>query len=211
METALKPRRPWVTLTLFCLTFAVIAWSQSNRPPSPFEVLDAVPTEGARPNYEAYYAFFDFFSLSKARPLALLSAWLLHGSWMHWAVNAFQLVVYGGLYERARGHTAPAVAFFVAHLSGSVLHLLFGNAGPAFGMSAGTWGLIGALSVDSFRSGHSKGQLALRSVLIVLAVAMWFESGAPPATERVHLGGLGMGGLAALTVTWMQKSKARST
>lgn len=202
MESPPNTRWPWLTLVIFGLTLAVIFWCESIRPPSPFELVDEVPSEGTQRGYDVYYAFFDSYSLSKAKPLGLFSAWLLHGSWMHWAINAFQLVVYGGLYERARGHAAFAAVFFLAHLSGSIMHLLFGNAGPALGMSAGTWGLIGALAVDTCRRGHSRVQLALRIALVAFAVAMWFESGARAQVDWVHLSGLATGGALAWAVSW---------
>lgn len=188
---------PGVTLLILLVTLCVHLWTESIRPESSVAFLEEVQSESTR----TYYAFFQRFSITPGNPLGLVSAWALHGDWVHWGLNAFQLVLYGGLYERERGHGPATLVFFAGHLAGSLMHLAFGSAGPAIGMSAGTWALIGAVLVDSVRRDLSTMQAALRVGLAALAAVMWFGFDAPDLLPPAHLGGIAMGGgIAALAI-----------
>lgn len=76
-----------------------------------------------------------------------LSAGLLHGSWLHVALNMLGLWTVGQWTEKAWGWWRQLVLFFVASVGGCLASLAWAEAPIVVGASAGIFGVAGALVV----------------------------------------------------------------
>ena len=88
---------------------------------------------------------------------------LLHGSWMHYSVNAVWLLAFGSALARRFG-TARFLAFFaITAAAGAAMHLLTnaGSQAPMIGASASISGAMAAAMRFAFQRGGPLG--ALRS------------------------------------------------
>jgi membrane associated rhomboid family serine protease len=127
----------------------------------------------------------------------LLTGPLLHGSELHFALNAFALLGLGRLTEALASRYHLAVAFLFSALSGSGLSLFLSPQNISVGSSGGLMGLVGFLIIlGYFRRKHLPtgfvSMLTLNVVLVVLiGVVAWSI-----VDNAAHLGGF-LGGLAS--------------
>ncbi|WP_181197134.1 rhomboid family intramembrane serine protease, partial [Enhygromyxa salina] len=77
----------------------------------------------------------------------VLSAGLLHGSWLHLVLNMMGLWVVGQWTEKAWGWWRQLLLFFVSSVGGCLASLAWAEAPLVVGASAGIFGVAGALVV----------------------------------------------------------------
>lgn len=77
----------------------------------------------------------------------VLTAGLLHGSWVHLLLNMVGLLAVGEWTERVWGWWRQLLLFFVASVGGCLASLAWAEAGMVVGASAGIFGIAGALVV----------------------------------------------------------------
>lgn len=147
----------------------------------------------------------------------VLSAGLLHGSWLHLGLNMLGLWVVGEWTEKAWGWWRQLILFVVASVGGCLASLAWAEAGLVVGASAGIFGLGGALVVA-----RAWGREELREALApvsarVLAfwLIFWLVVGAllplvlgiSVLAQAGHIGGLAFGSV--LGWAWSRPKKRR--
>lgn len=148
-----------------------------------------------------YVPFF-----SRVQPWRLLSAALVHGGFIHLALNMFSLYIVGNPVERALGAGRYLVLYAASAIGGSlfVLAWTFFSA-PTFvvatvGASGALFGLFAAVFVLQKSAGADT-----RAILVLLAVNLFYGFVVSNVSWQAHLGGLITGGI----VTWILVSLAR--
>ncbi len=130
----------------------------------------------------------------------LVTTGLLHGSWIHLALNIWSLWSVGEWAERTWGAARTAALFFGSSLAGCLGSLVWAEAPVVVGASAGVLGLAGALLV-----GRVLGDAATREKLAAVSpiglgvtLVVLFVVGAivPVIAQAGHVGGFALGCLA---------------
>jgi rhomboid protease GluP len=85
-------------------------------------------------------------ALLEAQPWRILTAALLHGSFLHLYMNGIALLALGTVLERLMGPARTLAVFLWSAAVGGVLSGLAHEAGYAVGASGGIFGLLGALA-----------------------------------------------------------------
>lgn len=125
---------------------------------------------------------------------------LLHGSWIHLALNIWSLWSVGEWAERTWGAGRTAALFFATSVAGGIGSLVWAEAPVVVGASAGILGLAGALLV-----GRLLGDAATREKLAAVSpiglgvtLVVLFVVGAivPVIAQAGHVGGFTLGCLA---------------
>jgi membrane associated rhomboid family serine protease len=140
----------------------------------------------------------------------VITAGLLHGSWLHLALNGWSLWVVGEWVEAAWGHLRAALLFAVSSVAGCLASAAWVEAPMVVGASAGIMGMAGALLV-----GRVLGRGALATKLrpvsagmlggcIVVLVALGFF--VEVIAQAGHLGGLVAG--SSLGLAWCGRGVA---
>ncbi|MEM9865018.1 MAG: rhomboid family intramembrane serine protease, partial [Myxococcota bacterium] len=80
----------------------------------------------------------------------LLSCSLLHGGFVHAAVNTYVLFVLGAFFERVTGSARVVTLFVLSALGGSLASATISEGGMSVGASGAVWGLLGAHAVLAF-------------------------------------------------------------
>ena len=134
----------------------------------------------------------------------LLSAALLHGSWIHLLLNMSALWSVGSWLERALGGIRATLVFAISALAASLASVAWCEAPLVVGASGGIFGMAGALLVIRWRGGHLADRVAAvspRSLAVMIALCLALGAVVPVIAQAGHIGGL-VGGLlvvAALT------------
>lgn len=122
---------------------------------------------------------------------------LLHGSWLHVALNTWSLWVVGEWAENAWGHARLLVLFAVSSAVGCLASVGWAEAPVVVGASAGVLGIAGALLVGRL---FGRGEVAQRLQPIsagVLGVTLMVLLGigfvVPIIAQAGHIGGLAVG------------------
>ncbi|MCA9707272.1 MAG: rhomboid family intramembrane serine protease [Myxococcales bacterium] len=134
----------------------------------------------------------------------VISAGLLHGSWLHLILNTWSLWVVGEWVEPTWGHARTAVLFALSSVCGCLASAAWVEASMVVGASAGIMGMAGALLVGRVLG---RGAVAKR----LRPVSAWILGGwlvvlvgvgavVPVVAQAGHLGGLATGAL--LGVSW---------
>lgn len=132
----------------------------------------------------------------------VISAGLLHGSWLHLVLNGWSLWVVGEWVEGTWGHARAAWLFSISSLTGCLASAAWVEAPMVVGASAGIMGMAGALLV-----GRVLGRGALRAKLEPLsagvlggwlAVLVGLGFFVDVIAQAGHLGGLVAGSLLGL-------------
>lgn len=137
----------------------------------------------------------------------LASAGLLHGSWLHLAVNGWALWIVGSWTERVWGPGRQLALFALASLGGCLASLAWAEAPIVVGASAGIFGVAGALvMVRAFGAKDQQKKVEPVSAKILGGqLVFWLVVGAllplfgvELLAQAGHLGGLVMGCLVGL-------------
>lgn len=132
----------------------------------------------------------------------VITAGVLHGSWLHLALNGWSTWIVGEWVESTWGHLRSAVLFVISSVAGCLASAAWVEAPVVVGASAGIMGMAGALLVARL-FGHG----AVRSKLRPLSASMLAASLAAMVglgffvdviAQAGHLGGLVAGALVGL-------------
>lgn len=164
--------------------------------------------DGAPPFYRTAFAvwrgdFRGFF-------LSILG----HAGFLHFAMNAVVILLYGAILEIRLGAVRLVVTFLVSGVMGNAFGILWSPAISSIGASGGAMGLVGGLFAFGIRSGRSPwdffGTAIARPLLVVVAImlALGFVPG-NILDNAAHLGGL-VGGFVYVFVFGMPGVTARA-
>lgn len=129
----------------------------------------------------------------------VITAGLLHGSWLHLALNAWSTWVIGEWVEPTWGHARTALLFLVSSTLGCLASAAWVEAPMVVGASAGIMGMAGALLVGRlFGRGAVSAKLrpisaGVLGVSVALMVGLGFV--VEVIAQAGHLGGLVAGAL----------------
>jgi membrane associated rhomboid family serine protease len=135
--------------------------------------------------------------LTIVEPWRMITAIFAHASIFHLAFNMFSLYIFGPVLERALGRARFSVLYLLAGFGGSVAVLLLAPSSNVLGASGAIFGLMGAFFVIQRSFGGTN-----RSLLVIIGLNLVFPfiiGG--NISWQAHLGGLIVGGLAALVYT----------
>jgi rhomboid protease GluP len=139
----------------------------------------------------------------------LLTAAFLHADPMHFAANAFVLLLAGMILERVVGHAWLAVLFFVSALTGSLASLAWNPIETiGIGSSGAIMGILAAAFVCSFHfhPGSEQTGLRLTAIQVLIPSLLPYFSGKSDVSidYAAHLGGALGGSVVALIIlmTW---------
>lgn len=144
----------------------------------------------------------------------LLSAALLHGSWVHLLLNMSALWSVGSWLERALGGIRALLVFGLSALTASLASVAWCEAPLVVGASGGIFGMAGALLVIRWRGDHLADRVVAvspHSLAVMIALCLALGAVVPVIAQAGHIGGL-LGGLlvvAALTsARWTRRLAA---
>jgi membrane associated rhomboid family serine protease len=128
----------------------------------------------------------------------LVTPLFVHGSLLHFGLNAYALYNLGGEVERFYGALRFLILFFYAGVAGSTASLWLSPA-ASIGASGAVFGLIGAEAVLLYRNRRLLGGRAragLRNIVVIIGLNLLIGfQGGLRIDNWAHLGGLA-GGLA---------------
>lgn len=123
----------------------------------------------------------------------LLTAGLVHGSWLHLLMNGVVLNDIGRLVESLFGARRFLVLLWVSVLGGSLVSFA-NNPHPSVGISGGLFGLVGAMLALGLR--HRRNltppvkRILLRAPIEVIVLNLALGLTLPIIDNSAHLGGL---------------------
>ncbi len=133
----------------------------------------------------------------------LLTVGLVHGSWLHLAMNGMVLNDVGRLVESLFGARRFLVLLWTSVLGGSLLSFA-NNPHPSVGISGGLFGLVGAMLALGLR--HRRNltppvkRILLRAPIEVIVLNLALGLALPIIDNSAHLGGLLTGFALALVL-----------
>jgi len=136
----------------------------------------------------------------------IVTAGFLHAGFLHIAINMFALYILGSLLEPGIGTPRFLAVYFVSLLAGSFGALLLDPNETTVGASGAIFGLMSAAFIVARHRGLE--QLASQIGFYVI-LNLVFTFGVPGISVGGHLGGLIGGGLAALLITFAERSASR--
>lgn len=150
------------------------------------------------------------FTAEAFGPLTLLTPFthmILHGSWMHLAINGFMLSAFGSGIERWLGSRRMLILFVFSGICGAAMHYLLNMASPfpMIGASGGISGLFaGALIMLNRGQREMGGRFGiLPFALLWIGMSIGFGMlGGPDGSSiawAAHVGGF-LGGFIALKI-----------
>lgn len=132
----------------------------------------------------------------------VITAGLLHGSWLHLILNTWSLWVVGEWTESTWGHARTGVLFVASSVAGCLASAAWVEAPMVVGASAGIMGMAGALLVGRVLArGAVAAKLRPLSAAVLgvwLAVLVGLGFFVDVIAQAGHLGGLVAGGLLGL-------------
>ncbi len=129
-----------------------------------------------------------------SEPWRLLSALLVHGGMLHFALNMFAVFIIGRSLEPMLGRARFLALYLLSGLGGSVAVALIAPLTPVVGASGAVFGLLGAILVIGRSAGAN-----MTGILIILGanLVIGFLPGFHIAWQA-HIGGALVGALVAL-------------
>jgi len=126
----------------------------------------------------------------------LVSHCFLHGNWLHLALNAYALFLFGPLLEHRLGTLRFVILYLVAGVAGGIAAMLApGPPGMTLvGGSGALFGMLGAILASNLRSGRNFMEVmrhpGTRTILILLAINLGLGFLLPMVSNSAHIGGL---------------------
>ncbi len=136
----------------------------------------------------------------------LVSPALVHGNFMHLAVNCYSLWNIAPALEGLTGSPRMLVTYFVAAIGGNVASYVL-SPHPSLGASGAVFGLGGALAMYFYRNKNVYGRRSdyvLKSLWQTLLINVLYGLTNPRIDNFGHLGGL-VGGAVRAVVTWTRQ------
>ena len=135
-------------------------------------------------------ANYEMFTVGLVEFWRLLTSGLLHGSFIHLAMNMLSLYYLGYYLEMELGSLKFAITLFGSVILGSLCSLAFGTNGVSVGLSGGLYGLMAIYIMIAYKSGNLRSNYNL-IYIIFLNVMISFMNG---VDLFAHLGGF-IGGI----------------
>lgn len=135
--------------------------------------------------------------LTEYQPWRMLTSLFVHspGTFLHILFNMYSLFIIGPILERAIGRLRFLALYLLSGVGGSVAVLFLTPDTPVLGASGAIFGLLGAFFIIQRRLGGNSLQIM---IIIGLNLAIGFII--PNVAWQAHVGGLVVGGLAALVL-----------
>lgn len=152
-------------------------------------------------SYTGQYALFGQigpFGVAKGETYRLLTSAFLHGDWLHVALNAYALWLFGPALEQAFGRSRFAALYLLSALGGSAASYAFSEPGSvSLGASGAIFGLIAATMVVGRRLRRDNtGLWALLAINLALGFLV------ANIDWRAHVGGLVTGAAVAAALAY---------
>ena len=125
----------------------------------------------------------------------LLTSAFQHFGPMHLVLNMYMLWLLGIGIERSVGHARYLAMYLVSALGGSVAVMFFSQNALTAGASGAIFGLMGAYAIVAMTM-----RVDVRGIGILLVLNVGVSFIVPGISLAAHLGGLGVGALAALAL-----------
>jgi membrane associated rhomboid family serine protease len=171
--------KPVVTISIIALTVLVYLIQQAD---------STVLYRFALVGY-AQYPNGTWMGVANGEWYRLVTVGLLHGSWLHIALNMYALWVLGPPIEAAFGRSRYLTIYVASLLGGSTASLLFNSPRvPAIGASGAIFGLFGATFIANKRLGRP-----VTGVYAIIAINLALGFMVPNVDWHAHLGGLLLG------------------
>jgi membrane associated rhomboid family serine protease len=136
----------------------------------------------------------------------IVTAGFLHAGFLHIAINMFALFILGTLLEPGIGTPRFLAVYFVSLLAGSFGALLLDPNETTVGASGAIFGLMSAAFIVAR---PASGEQLASQIGFYVILNLVFTFGVPGISVGGHLGGLIGGGLAALLITFAERSASR--
>ena len=129
----------------------------------------------------------------------LLTSSVVHGSIFHIGFNGYALFMLGRLMETLSNRSSIAIVFLIAAVAGSFLSFIFLPETPSVGASGGIIGLLGYITVYSYKRRKLLTSALLKNMLFNIAFIGFIGVFILPNVDNYgHLGGLLAGALFGL-------------
>ena len=124
----------------------------------------------------------------------ILTGAALHAGIVHLGFNSYALFSFGRLIETLSNRTHLAIVFLLAVIGGGVLSLIFLPEGVSVGASGGIVGLLGYMTVYSFKRRKLLPEGFLKNMLINIGIIAAYGIFLMASIDNfAHLGGLIVG------------------
>lgn len=138
-------------------------------------------------------------------PWRLLTVLLVHGSFIHLALNMLALWMLGQILEPMLGRGRYLALYLISGLAGSVAVALIAPGSPTVGASGAIFGLMAALLIIGRHVGAN-----VTGILVVLAINFAFGFVVGGIAWQAHLGGAVVGALVAFIYTRTRRREQRT-
>jgi len=129
----------------------------------------------------------------------ILTGTALHGGIAHILFNSYAFYSFGRLIEMLSNRWHLAVVFLLAAISGSILSLMISPHGISVGASGGIVGLVGYLTVYSFKRREFISASFRNNLIFNIGFILFYGFVLVPAVDNfAHIGGLVMGAVYGL-------------
>ena len=145
----------------------------------------------------------------------LFTAMFIHFGLMHFAANAFGLLIFGSRLERHLGRVKFCAIYILSGLLGSVFSLANLHFAQAYAISAGAsgaiYGIVGAMFAYTRITKRSIEFINWYAMLIYISIGVGMGFATPGIDNFAHIGGLVggavLGGVYARSINASQKSR----
>lgn len=132
----------------------------------------------------------------------ILTAMILHGSFLHFLMNSFVLYYLGGHMERLIGPFKYLVVYLLSGVVSSLFVIFLGPAGAVtIGASGAIFGVMGGLLTLTFIRKQWFNPQAIRSIRQLMVINLIITFVIPNISREGHIGGLIVGLLLFFIIT----------
>ncbi|HTN55057.1 MAG TPA: rhomboid family intramembrane serine protease [Microbacterium sp.] len=186
--------RPLVTYALLALTSLI----------SLLQLLPGIGNEITQRLLFAGAYLYPDLSPFPFEPWRLLTAALVHGGFIHLALNMLALWMLGQILEPMLGRGRYLALYLISALGGSVAVALIDPAAATVGASGAIFGLMAALLIVGRHVGAN-----VTGILVILAINFAFSFIVSGIAWQAHLGGAVIGALIAFIYTRTRRRDQR--
>ncbi|MGB4136846.1 MAG: rhomboid family intramembrane serine protease [Microbacterium sp.] len=192
---AVRDTRPLATYAIIAITSAV-------------SLLAMIPGLGGSITGALMFAapyLYPNLSVYPFEPWRLLTALLVHGGFIHLALNMLALWMIGRSLEPVLGRWRYVALYLISGLGGSVMAACLAPGTAVVGASGAIFGLMAALLIIGRHLGAN-----VTSILVVLGVNFAFGVFVSGISWQAHLGGVLVGALVAYIFTRTRRREQRT-
>jgi membrane associated rhomboid family serine protease len=142
----------------------------------------------------------------------LITAMFLHAGALHLALNAFGLLIFGGLIEETLGRARFVALYLVTGFVASAVSFAFSAPNVAgVGASGAVFGMLGVwLAYNLRRRSLALARANLQWALMLVGINLVFGLAVPGIDNAAHLGGLAAGVLGGMIAEGVGRRAVRS-